>query len=609
MLSSNNPPSSFLPCHRVVGTFVLLACVCQTSSAQSLLSSGDSKPDGGRPKSTQVGFFELMESGGDALLDLFQPEHQKFTAETPEYNSQASPRDALMTFVEAMNHVAQGRREPLDRALKILPDDTHDKEQAATDLLHVLDRLPELSPGTIPGEKMVGDQQITRFELFPRGIVNDWAYTAIGDAPKGSIVLVQDGERWTFNKSTVSGAADLLDSLKVIPPRKRIERKGDLFLSVVEPTYRKTSGLDWILALGWTVAGIVVAWLIYKGVTKLIEKRESSGDDFTTPILTSLLIPAVILSVVLGSAIGSAKIFMHPALSSFRWNLIEAALVLAGVYLVVSLIELVCLGVRRTFYGDDDPYAKMMSLVVRRGLRVFATVVLLLFVFQNVFKWNVTALIGGFSIIALALSLAAQDAVKNLFGAMTIFANRPFIKGDWIKFAGEVGQVEDVSLQVTRVRLLSGEILSVPNMKFIDDTVENMSMRKYLRRIMDVQITYDTPPRKVNEAIEILNDILHSERVVGGGQADLDAHPPQVWFEKFGSHYLNLRADYWYMMDENSTSMQRDTERGWFSYLDHATIVNKMLLERFNDAGIDFAFPTQSIRLTNEVGEEMASAQ
>lgn len=262
---------------------LLVVLAGQSVSAQSLLSSGESKPDGGRPKSTQVGFFELMESGGDAMLDLFQPDHQQFTAESPEYNSQASPRDAIMTFVEAM--------------------------------------------------------------------------------------------------------------------------------------------------------------------------------------------------------IGSAKIFMQPALSSFRWNLIEAAMVLAGVYLVVSLIELVCLGVRRTFYGDDDPYAKMISLVIRRRLRVFATVILLLFIFQNVFKWNVTALIGGFSIIALALSLAAQDAVKNLFGALTIFANRPFIKGDWIKFADEIGQVDDVSLQVTRVRLLSGEVLSVPNMKLIDDTVENMSMRKYLRRI------------------------------------------------------------------------------------------------------------------------------
>lgn len=125
---------------------------------------------------------------------------------------------------------------------------------------------------------------------------------------------------------------------------------------------------------------------------------------------------------------------------------------------------------------------------------------------------------------------------------------------------------------------------------------------------MDVQITYNTPPHKVNEAIEILNDILYSDPIVSNGQADVDAHPPQVWFDKFGSHYLNLRADYWYMMDENSTSLQRDTERGWFSYLDHATIVNTMLLERFNDAGIDFAFPTQTIRLNDKIGKELVTS-
>jgi MscS family membrane protein len=574
--------------------------------AQSPLSTEQSNADGNRPRSTQVGFFELLESSGDALLDLFKPNGHRHSAQSPEYNSQKSPRDTVMTFVEAMNHVAQGRREPLERALNTLPADIPDAEKVAMDLLHVFDRLPEISPGTLPGEKTVAEQDIARFELFPRGIDCAWAYKAIDEAPNGHIVLVRDGDKWRFSDQTALGASDLLDSIKAIPPRARVERKGQLFLSVVEPTVRKTAAIDWALAAIFTMGGILLAWFIYKGVQRIIAKRESRGDDIMTTILTSIMIPAVIFVGVLGAAIGSAKIYMHPALSTFRWNMIEAALVLAGVYLIVSLIELACLGARRTFYGDEDPYARMMSLVVRRGLRVVATIVLLLFVFQNVFKWNVMALIGGFGIFALALSLAAQDAVKNLFGGLTIFANRPFIDGDWVRFEGEIGTVEDVSLQVTRIRLLSGEVLSVPNMKFIDNTVENLSMRKYLRRVMDVQITYDTPPEKVDEAIEILQQILTSDDVIGDGESNLDMHPPKVWFDKFGSHYLNLRADYWYMMDGDENRIQRDSERGYFSYLDHATLVNRKLLQRFNEADIDFAFPTQSIYLASDPDRELA---
>lgn len=573
---------------------------------QSLLSSEEPRPDGGRPKSTQIEFFELLESGGDALLDLFKPSGHRATVASPDYHSYASPRETVMTFIEAMDHVVQGRREPFDRALRAFPDSIDDKESAAFTLFKVFDRLPEISPGAIPGTRMARQQEITRYQLLPRGIERSWLYQAIGEAPDGEVDLVKDGDRWVFSMQTVRGADDLLASMKKIPPRPRIERKGQLFLSVVEPTFRKTSATNWLLAIVWAVGGVLLAWQIFKAIERFIQSRSRRGDDVITPILTSIMIPAVILTAVMGVAIGSAKIYMHPALSNFRWNAIEAAVVLAGVYLLVSLIELICLGVRRTFVGDSDPYARMMSLVLRRSLRVVATIVLLLFVFQNVFKWNVMALIGGFSIVALALSLAAQDAVKNLFGSLTVFANRPFINGDWVKFDREIGQVEDVSLQVTRIRLLSGEVLSVPNMKFIDNAVENLSMRKYLRRMMDVKITYDTPPEKVQEAIRILREILSSESITGGGKADLDAHPPRVWFDKFGSHFLNLRADYWYMMDKQLTGIQRDTERGWFSYLDHATDVNQKVLERFNEAGIDFAFPTQSIYLTDDPDRKLS---
>lgn len=576
-----------------------------TCSAQSLLSSEKSKPAGGRPKSTRVGFFELLESGGEALLDHFRSSNHRNTVENPEFNSLESPRDTVMTFLEAMNHVAQGRVKPIDRALATLPDSIENKEQVAWDLLRVMDRLPEISPSTIPGERMVRQQNIARYEFFPRGIDREWVYQALEEAPEGKIVLVKEGDRWQFTEATANEAGELLKSVRSIPPKARIERKGQLFWNVFSPTLRKTAATDWLIAVAWICGGVVVAWLIYRAISRLIERRESSGDDLITPLLTSVMIPAMILCVVLGAAIGSAKIFMHPTLSGMRWGLFEAALVLAGVYLIVSLIELSCLGLRRTFFGNDDPYARMMSLVVRRGLRVLATVVILLFVLQNVFQWNVTALIGGFGIVALALSLAAQDAVKNLFGALTIFANRPFINGDWVRFKGQIGVVDDVSLQVTRIRLLSGEILSVPNMKFIDSTVENLSMRSYLRRVMDVQITYDTPAEKVDEALGILKDILTSDPVISDGQADLETYPPRVWFDKFGSHYLNLRADYWYMMDSQFNRVQRDTERGWFSYLDHATTVNRMVLEKFNQAGIDFAFPTQSIYLTDDPDRQL----
>ena len=571
-------------------------------AAQSIPLGGSSSPTADRPKSTQVNFFTLLESAGDAFLGLFEDEPATQPVDDPEWNSLESPRHTVQTFLEAMNHVAQGRTEALDRAVKTFGEaDLEQPSRTAMDLLYVFDRLPEISPGTLPGPDMVQQEDIRRYELFPRGINRRWAFQAIEKAPEGSIVLTrQSGGDWVFDEATVQGAAELLKSLKSIPPRPRMRQRGQLFLSVIEPTFTQTDTVDYLYFFGLLAIGILIAWGLYKLLKKFKHRRNASGDDLIGPMLDGLLAPAMIIAVAITVAIGSTRLHLHPALSDIRWSLIEVALVVAGVCFVVAVVELLCLGFRRTFFDNQDPYAKMMSLVIRRSVRIFAGVILLLFVFRNVFKWDVTAMLGGFGILALALSLAAKDAVKNLFGAATIFANRPFINGDWIEFEGQWGQVEDVSLQITRIRLLTGELLAVPNMKFIDEPVENLSLRKYLRRVMRVAVTYDTSAEKVDEAIEILKDVLTSEAVVGDGQGDLETRPPQVFFEEFGEYFLQLRADYWYLMDDGNSSIQRDSERGWFSYLEHKTVVNRMVLRRFDEANIDFAFPTRTLYLTDD---------
>lgn len=581
---------------RLIAFLVLLT---STASAQVLPGDSESRPAGGRPQSTQVDFFTLLESGGDAFLGLFEQERDEPTVDDPKWNSNESPRDTVLTFVEAMDHVARGRREPLPRAINTFGDiELENPEKTAFDLLSIFDRIPEISPGTIPGPDTTQQSNIHRFELFPRGIDHRWAYKAVSEAPDGSLVLVENNGEWIFDEATVRGASDLLKSLASIPPRSRERIKGRLFATVMEPTLTETSAIDWLWFFAWTAAGVAVAYGFYKAILWMKRKRASGGDAFIGSLLNGLLWPAMVIAVTLGIAIGSTRLNLHPALSKLRWNCIEVAFVIAGVMLVIALLELAVLGIRRSLFASDDPYAQMVSMVIRRSLRILAGAILMLFIFQNVFKWNVTAMLGGFGILALALSLAAKDAVKNLFGAATIFANRPFINGDWVRFDGEIGQVDDVSLQVTKIRLLSGEVLWVPNMKFIDDTVENLSMRKYLRRVMNIAVTYDTPAKKVEEAIEILEKLLTSDEVAGNDNFDLEEHPPKIWFDQFGSHYLNIRADYWYLMDGDQTGIQRDTERGWFSYLDHATIVNREVLRRFNEAEIDFAFPTQMIKLS-----------
>jgi MscS family membrane protein len=254
----------------------------------------------------------------------------------------------------------------------------------------------------------------------------------------------------------------------------------------------------------------------------------------------------------------------------------------------------------------SDKLTSMGVTVLRRMIRVAVVVLLALFLLQNLFNANLTALLGGFGLAALAVSLAAQDVVKNLFGGLMVFANRPFVVGDWIAFKNILGEVEDVSLQVTRVRLLSGELWSVPNKHFTDDPVENLSLRRYIRREMNIAVTYHTPPKKVAQALGLVDEVLRDDEVVDEGQFDLENRAPVISFSGFGPHYLNIKVYYWYFISPGGGSTQRNASRGWFSYLNHCTLVNHKILAAFNEHEIDFAFPTQSLELMNAEGEEVA---
>ena len=582
---------------------MLAAMLPATTLAIGPSSGGSSAdPDGQRSQSTQVGFFELMESGGEAFIDLFRSSTQDGTVESPKWNATDSPQSTILTFVEAMNHIAMGREEVWPRALQTFDADARldNPKQIARDLLAVLERLPELSPSSLPDRIIVEKNKISRYEFFPRGIDTQFIYRVLDGAPDGSIVLEKKGDRWAFTQETLGGIGDLLASIEKIPPRHRAEQEGALFASIVKPTFTETSALGWLAALLIVGVAFALAWGIAQGLSSLANRLESSGNVVVGPLLRGARTSLMILAVTVGVMIASANIHFEPALSHLRWQVLQALFILALIWLLVAVAELMVVWLRAAAAPEDDPYAKMLSTIVRRSLRIFAIAVLVIFVLQNVFAWNVTALLGGLGILALAVSLAAKDAVANLFGAITIFANRPFVVGDWVRFKGEWGEIEDVATQVTEIRLLTGELWTVPNMMFISNPVENLSERKHLRRIMNLSLKYGTDHATILRAKNILEEILRSDPIAGDGQADLEAHPPKVTFEKFAAYSLELRCDYWYMMDHDGKSAQRDTERGYLTYLDHVSLVNETIAKRFGDAEIDFAYPTQTIELQKE---------
>jgi MscS family membrane protein len=192
---------------------------------------------------------------------------------------------------------------------------------------------------------------------------------------------------------------------------------------------------------------------------------------------------------------------------------------------------------------------------------------------------NVATLVAGLSIGGLAFALAAQDTIKNIYGGFTIFTDRPFRIGDRIKVDGFDGFVENIGIRSTRIRTLEKRLVTMPNFKLVEASVENISEEPMRRVLMKLGLTYNTTPQKMNEAMEILKAIPEKVR-------NVDPKDITVAFTDFTD--FSLVITFVYFIRKNADVMETPSQ------------VNTEILRAFNEAGLQFAYPTQTVYIEKE---------
>lgn len=239
---------------------------------------------------------------------------------------------------------------------------------------------------------------------------------------------------------------------------------------------------------------------------------------------------------------------------------------------------------RRTDTKLDD----MLVPVIRKALRAVVVLLAGLHIYQSITHQDLSTIIAGLGIGGLAVALAAQDTLKNFFGFIMIMLDRPYSVGERINFEGHEGVIEEIGFRSSRMRRLDGHVVTIPNSKTADSVVHNVGRRPYIRRIMNITITYDTPIEKIERAVEIVRELLHNHE---GMRPDF---PPRAYFSEFNADSLNIVAIYWYHPPE------------YWDYLAHAQKLNIELMRRFAADGIEFAFPTQTIYLAGDPRRELS---
>jgi MscS family membrane protein len=263
-------------------------------------------------------------------------------------------------------------------------------------------------------------------------------------------------------------------------------------------------------------------------------------------------------------------------------RVIGAVAVAYALYKIVDVIEYY-LGrlVGKTESALDD----MLVPAVRKALRVTIAIIAVLLISEHILGADrVKSLLLSAGIGGIAIALAAKDTIANFFGSVTIFADRPFHMGEWVKINGHFGPVEEVGFRSTRVRTLQGHVVTIPNSVITNSMVENVSRRPYIRRTSNITITYDSGHTKAKRAVEIIKDILADVPEVN---VDPDT-PPRVYFNEFNDWSLNIYMSYW-VRPADYWLYQEVNER-----------VNLEMMKRFEAEAIEFAFPSQTLYVKKE---------
>jgi MscS family membrane protein len=308
-------------------------------------------------------------------------------------------------------------------------------------------------------------------------------------------------------------------------------------------------------------------------LTKWTSKTETKFDDFLLDLLNG---PIKVVVFVVLLFIG-LDVFRWPA--SVQLFLSKGLIVIVAVSLTYLCIKLVdaALGYwrQRAKAAEDDQFNKELLPIIRNSLRVFVIIVAFLVTSQNL-GLNITGLVASLSIGGLALGLAAQDTLANLFGAVSVLVDKPFRIGDRIQLDNVDGVVEQIGFRSTRVRNQDGYLVTIPNKAVGNATITNIALRANIRTLMNIGITYDTPTEKLKRALQILEEIYRSHPMT------LD-----VWisFNRFGDSALNIQVIHWWKSTDQKV------------YLAGMQQLNLRIKERFDQEGIDFAFPTQTLHV------------
>lgn len=330
---------------------------------------------------------------------------------------------------------------------------------------------------------------------------------------------------------------------------------------------------NWAISIFIIVGAFILVKLLSLLGKKVIKPFTNSTTNRVDDIIYySLESPIKFAVILLGIWIAIHRLVYPDSFVKVVDNAYRILIILDITWIFARLFS----GLLQIYWGyKSDGKTNTMMPVIKRTILVVVWIIGLVMALSNV-GVNISALLGTLGIGGIAFALAAQDTVKNIFGAFTIFTDKPFSIGDTINVNGSEGTVVDVGVRSTKILGYDKRITTLPNYKITDTSIVNISSEPMRRVTVKLGLTYDTTPEKMKEALDILRNIPQRMENVSNNPSDITA----VFTDYTDSALI---ITYYYYIKKQGDILKVTSD------------MNLEILTSFNKAGLDFAFPTQTL--------------
>ncbi len=350
---------------------------------------------------------------------------------------------------------------------------------------------------------------------------------------------------------------------------------------ILERTFYQNTVQDYLIALGIVVVGILLVrafkYIIVRRIKKLTEKSETNIDDYIIRSIERFGVPALYFGVLyLG--------INYLILSARLTRIVDIATTVVITFLIIRFLSATILLLLRSYVRRQENGEEKVKQL--GGIMIIINIIIwvigIVFLLDNMGK-DVTAIIAGLGIGGIAIALAAQNILGDLFNYFVIFFDKPFEIGDFIIIDSKMGVVDYIGIKTTRVKSLSGEQLVFSNSDLTTSRIHNYKRMQRRRVVFKIGVIYQTSYEYLQQIPAMLREFVEQQQNV---QFD------RSHFAAYGDSSLDFEVVYYVLSSDYNT------------YMDIQQAINLKIFESFQQKGIEFAYPTRTLFVSNQEVEE-----